>query len=436
MAGNNVAAKDSSETYVSIITPSYNHASYIRQTIESVLSQDYPSVEHVVVDGGSTDGTVEILREYGERYPDRFRWVSEPDRGQSHAFNKGLAMARGEFIGWQNSDDYYYPNVFAEPIGYLIDHPNVAAVFSERAMFDEDRGVTIKQFPGAPFSYYQLLDDDYLPNQAAFWRKDALLACGGLDESLHFAMDYDLGLRLGLLHEIVYLPGVRAAWRSLPDVKTNAGLARALAERVQIIERTLSDPALPPGLARHGREAIQRHLFSALVEGLYQGDDAQAATMLGKSLSYDPSFSHWSTLFSKLLLQQCMIPFWLGRDFASRASTVPAQLLRLLHDANLGRSRYARETASVAQFALAIQPQGRTHLRRSLPHVLRVSTTDPARLYPIGYRLLVAHLFQGRRMYALQLAVANARMMRGRFLSRVSHGTDHASESEGGHTAR
>lgn len=394
---------------VSIITPSFNHAAYIRQTIESVLSQDYPCIEHIVVDGGSTDGTAEILREYGDRYPDRFRWVSEPDRGQSHAFNKGLAMARGEFIGWQNSDDYYYPNVFAEPIRYLIDHPDVAAVFSERHMFDEATNTTIKQFSGAPFSYFQLLEDDYLPNQAAFWRRDVLMALGGLSEDLHYAMDYDLWLRLGLRHTIVYLPGVRAAWRSLPNVKTVSGLARALNERVAILERTISDPSLPPPLAAHGRFAIQRHLFSALIESLVFGQDDQAGLLLHKSLSYDPTLSQWKTLFSKLLLQQSMIQFWLGRDCNDYARTVPMRLLSLLHHADLGRSRLARQTAVVAHLALAWQQPS---LRRRIPYLVGIASAGPTRVLPLAYRMSVAYAFQGKRMFALQLAVARVRTLR------------------------
>src|SRR5438105_1254200 len=105
---------------LSIVIPSFNHSQYIRRTIDSILRQPFKQVELIVVDGGSKDGTVDILCDYMTRFPDRFRFVSEPDDGQSDALNKGIAMARGEIIGWQNADDYYLPGAFEKPVSYLL----------------------------------------------------------------------------------------------------------------------------------------------------------------------------------------------------------------------------------------------------------------------------------------------------------------------------
>lgn len=395
---------------VSIITPSYNHAPYIRQTIDSVFAQDYLHVEQIVADGGSTDGTVEILKEYAARYPERFRWVSERDRGQSHAFNKGLAMARGEFIGWQNSDDYYLPNVFAEPIHYLLAHPNTSAVFGEVRMLDERTGKLVQQFPGGRFDYGRLLEDNYIPNQALFMRRSVLDACGGLDERLHYAMDYDLYLRLGVDHRVAYLPATRGIWRSTPNVKTVAGLIHALRERVAIVERAIQNPALSPELAARGRVAIQRHIFSALVEELVHGNDARAGDLLHTALRYDPGFSQWPTLYSKLLMQESMIGFWLGKAPNGNASTVPARLVTLLRAEGLARTAYARQTRSVAELALIAG--SRPSLRTAIPHILRVAQTDPARLGSVGARLGALRIFQGDRLVTLQSFVAQVRAAR------------------------
>lgn len=271
---------------VSIITPSFNHARYIRQTIESVLAQDYPRVEHIVVDGGSTDGTVAILREYGARYPDRFRWVSEPDRGQSHAFNKGLATARGEFIGWQNSDDYYFPNAFCEPMAYLTSHPEVAVVYGDCAMVD-DQGTTLRIWRGQPFKLEAGLGGGSLPNQAAFARRATLVECGGLNEDFHYAMDYDLWLRIALRSPLVYLPGLRGAFRMHEQAKTVQGLARNRLETSSLIASAIADPRFPDQLKPFARDLAMRYRCSAAWHFLVMGDVQEATALLTQLLAGD-----------------------------------------------------------------------------------------------------------------------------------------------------
>ncbi len=258
---------DPSAPSLSVITPSYNHAHYIRQTIESVFNQGYSSVEHIVVDGGSTDGTVEILKECADRYPGRFRWISEPDQGQSDAFNKGLAMARGAVIGWQNSDDYYLPNAFAPSLDYLGQHPEVAVVYGDCKLVDEVGNVVDESLVG-PFDLGRLFHACFVPNQTAFIRRDALVSVGGLDRDLHSVMDLDLFLKLALSHRFHYLPGLRAAYRLLSTAKISVGRLSGRLETISVVERILTDPLVPPQVAEQGRQALLFHLHDALIFAL------------------------------------------------------------------------------------------------------------------------------------------------------------------------
>src|SRR5262249_45140624 len=131
---------------VSIVTPSFNQGRFIRETIESVLLQDYPNLEYMVIDGGSTDETVSIL----ERYRDRFFWVSEPDRGQAHAINKGWKRAKGDILAWLNSDDMYLPGAISNAARYLVDHPEIGLVYGDGYHVAED-GRMLSLYPTERF---------------------------------------------------------------------------------------------------------------------------------------------------------------------------------------------------------------------------------------------------------------------------------------------
>ncbi len=278
---------------VSVITPSYNHAPYIRQTIESVLAQDYPLIEHIVVDGGSTDGTVEILREYGARYSDRFRWVSEPDKGQSDALNKGIAMARGEFIVWQNSDYYYYENVFQEPIRYLIAYPAVAMVYSDRNRVDEEGNCPILDSVGS-FRPELLIElDDCIPNQAAFMRREAVLAAGGVNPDIHLGMDRDLWLRIGLISRIDYLPGVRGAWRCYSTAKTFSNDLKYWRESPTLLHTALAHPMLPDGMKPLVIDTLRRSYIAPLLNAVLAEKPALIETIRRELLVDDPQLTVW-----------------------------------------------------------------------------------------------------------------------------------------------
>jgi GT2 family glycosyltransferase len=188
---------------VSIITPSFNQGQFIRQTIESVLQQDYPHLEHIVVDGGSTDDTLAILEHYSQ-LDTRFRFVAEPDRGQSHAINKGLALARGEIIGWLNSDDTYEAGAVMKAVKALQQHPDWGMVHGNAYVTNEsNQKVAVFPFPPQlPVGARELFECCHICQPSAFIRKDVWEEVGGVDEKLNFCMDYDLWIRIAKTHRI------------------------------------------------------------------------------------------------------------------------------------------------------------------------------------------------------------------------------------------
>lgn len=204
---------------VSIVTPSFNQAPFLEETILSVLGQDYPNLEYLIVDGGSTDGSLEIIRRYADRLG---WWVSEPDGGQTEAINKGFAHARGEIFAWLNSDDTYLPQAVSEAVQYLQNHPSVGLVYGD-ANFIDERGRVLGKFPARQTDYRRLRRGYvHIPQQAAFFRAELWHKVGPLDASFYFAMDYDLWVRIARIAKLVYLPRLWANFRLHGSAKTIA----------------------------------------------------------------------------------------------------------------------------------------------------------------------------------------------------------------------
>lgn len=189
---------------VSIITPSFNQARYLEATIQSVLTQDYPRIEYIIVDGGSTDGSVNIIKKYADRLA---WWVSEKDKGQTDAINKGFASATGQILAWLNSDDTYEPGAVGKAVKYLLGHPEVGMVYAD-CNFINENGNVIGKF-GAAQTDYRGLREGYvhIPQQTMFFRAELWKQVGPLDPSFYFAMDYDLWTRIAAKSAMKYLAG-------------------------------------------------------------------------------------------------------------------------------------------------------------------------------------------------------------------------------------
>ena len=182
---------DSTRTcLVSIVTPSYNSARYLPLAIESIASQDYPRIEHIVVDGGSTDGTLEIL----ERYRERLRYHSGQDQGPADATHRGFQQARGEIFAWLNADDTYLPGAVRAGVDFLAQHPDIDVVYGEGNWIDEN-GQVIGRYPTRPFDARLLERDCFICQPATFIRASAYRQCG-LDPAVSLPFDYDLWIRM------------------------------------------------------------------------------------------------------------------------------------------------------------------------------------------------------------------------------------------------
>lgn len=205
---------------ISVITPSFNQGGFIQRTIESVVGQSYPRIEHLVMDGASTDATVEVLGRYRERHPESFDFVSEPDRGQAHAVNKGYDLARGEIVGWLNSDDTYEPGTLAAVAEVFRTHPECDMVYG-RAHYVDQNDELLGAYPTrAELDWETLAHECFICQPTVFLRRRVLDRGLRLDESLQMCMDYDFWIRLGRDHEVRFLDRVLAASRMYEDNKT------------------------------------------------------------------------------------------------------------------------------------------------------------------------------------------------------------------------
>jgi glycosyltransferase involved in cell wall biosynthesis len=229
---------------VSIVTPSLNQGRYLRDAADSVHTQTYASIEHVVVDGGSTDDTLDILGEY-----ESLRWVSEPDRGQSHALNKGFAMARGEIFGWLNADDAYKPDAVADAVAVLRE-TGAGLVYADVTRVDDD-GVNPRRIRSRRrFELWTELNlgcGIYSP--AVFFTRAAFEATGPIDESLHMTMDYDLWLRIGKRFPVRHVDAVWAVQRLHAEAKTRR--LDPWPERLEVSRRHGGRRVSPLAIARY-----------------------------------------------------------------------------------------------------------------------------------------------------------------------------------------
>jgi glycosyltransferase involved in cell wall biosynthesis len=231
---------------ITIITPSYNQCHFIEQTIDSVLSQNYPDLEYIVIDGGSTDNTLEILK----KYDGKLLWISERDRGQSHAINKGLRMATGEIIAFLNSDDLYAPGALLKVGKFFAAHPE-ARWFTGRCRTIDPKGNEIRKaitlYKNVWLrikSYRALLVLNYISQPATFWSRKVIDMVGEFDESLRYAMDYDYSLRVGRSFKLWVLDDYLASFRVHPSSKAGSSANAQFDSEFKIAKRYTTSPLL------------------------------------------------------------------------------------------------------------------------------------------------------------------------------------------------
>jgi glycosyltransferase involved in cell wall biosynthesis len=246
--------------FISIVTPSYNQAPFLERTIRSVREQDYPRLEHIVQDGGSTDATPAVLERYAAFLTHA---ESAPDRGQAHALNLGFRHATGEILAYLNSDDLLLPGALAYVARYFAAHADVDAVYSHRLIIDaDDREVGRWVLP--PHDDDVLLWEDYVPQETLFWRRRVWERVGArLDESFEFALDWDLLVRFRQAGaKFARLPRFLAAFRVHPQQKTSARrLDLGVPETQRIRARCHGRLVTEDEVRRHVRAYLRRHLL-------------------------------------------------------------------------------------------------------------------------------------------------------------------------------
>lgn len=219
---------------ISIVTPSYNQARFLEETIQSILSQNYPHIEHFIIDGGSTDDTLDILQQYNHVLD----WVSEPDEGQAQAINKGLKKSTGDIVAWLNSDDIYLPHALPTVANFFNDHLDIDVVYGDYHLIDSHSQILLYKRE-ISFDYNILLYGlDYISQPTAFFRRRIFDKIGYLDESLHFGLDWEYWLRIASHGgKFAHIPHYLAATRWHSQAKTLDAPPQMYAEHQAIRDR-------------------------------------------------------------------------------------------------------------------------------------------------------------------------------------------------------
>lgn len=242
---------------VSIVTPSFNQASFLRATIESVLAQDYPNIEYLVLDGGSTDGSVDIIREYAARIA---YWSSQPDQGQADAINRAWQRSRGEIVSYLNSDDTLEPHAVRLSVQALSNQPEAGMSYGGCAWVDK-YGHEIGRIYANPFSLADLLLNNRFAQPSVFIRRFALERAGMLDPSMHYMLDYDLWVRIALHFPAARVPEIISRFRLHDESKTASRCKFFLEDNLRLLDRAFNDPAFPADL-RHLRQRAVNEAYT------------------------------------------------------------------------------------------------------------------------------------------------------------------------------
>lgn len=251
---------------VTIVAPVYNSEAFIEESILSVLNQTYPNIEYIIMDGGSTDGTVAIAR----RYADRLTVISEKDNGQSDAINKGWKRAKGDIVAWLNADDLYLPDAVEKAVAHLQDHPQTGWVYGCATFVDENGKAGNYRYPIFDWSYDKLLQFGcFIVQPTVFLRREVIDTFGYIDESLHFGMDYEYWLRIAKQYPPVFVPEIKVIVKIFQETKSRSGGYK----RLQEIETMLTQYGatdLPITMRHQWVEAMLDNMMLHLRQGKWR----------------------------------------------------------------------------------------------------------------------------------------------------------------------
>jgi GT2 family glycosyltransferase len=306
---------------VSIVTPSFNQADYLEETILSVLQQNYANVEYYVMDGGSTDGSVEIIRAYEDRLSG---WASKPDSGQAQALNKGFALASGEYLAWLCSDDTYLPGAIATLVDALERDPGAVLAYGD-AVYTDQRSELKDPAPSGRWDPPEMVRTAQVPNQqpATLYRRSAWEAAGPLDERAWYFLDYEFTVRLAGLGTGMHIPEPIATYRIHPDGKSTGRPMLKAQDALRCADEFMATELVPEALrayTRPGRAALCR----------IAGQNFYAALELGQARR--------AYLRAAALVPRALPP-------SALKTFLPTPLVRELRARRLGQARPARDRA-------------------------------------------------------------------------------------------
>ena len=219
---------------ITVVTPSYNQGKFLEDTIRSVVNQDYPSLEYIIIDGGSNDHSTDIIRRYERQLA---YWVSEKDKGQADAVNKGIMRSSGDIVGWLNSDDIYLPNTLRRVAQYFESYRDAEVIYGNHVVTDQSNNpLWVKK--EIPFSIRRLEHHSYMSQPATFIRRSAIEKVGLLDENLYFLLDWEYFIRLGKVCKFRHVPEVFATYRLHRIAKTavQSGQERFAEEKEKVMK--------------------------------------------------------------------------------------------------------------------------------------------------------------------------------------------------------
>ncbi|MFC2063884.1 glycosyltransferase family 2 protein [Chloroflexota bacterium] len=284
---------------VSIVTPSFNQADFLEKTICSVLEQDYPHIEYLLVDGGSTDGSLEIIQKYSKQLT---WWVSEPDSGQAEAINKGLSRVSGDIVAWLNSDDILLPGAIKQAVSIFTQFPETGLIYGDVLAIDA-RGTTTNRLTYSDMSLSDLAAFQMIGQPSVFMRRSVLEKAGYLDVSFHFLLDHHLWLRMAQLAKIRHIPEFLSAARFHADSKNVSRAAEFGQEAFRILDWMETQPILADILQKdHNRIKAGAHRLSAfyLLDG---GDPFGSLREYTRCFKLNPGsiFRDWKHLIFAVL---------------------------------------------------------------------------------------------------------------------------------------
>jgi glycosyltransferase involved in cell wall biosynthesis len=272
---------------VTVITPAYNQGLFIRDTIESILSQDYPNIELYVLNDGSTDETEEIL----QGYTGRIKWETQKNMGQTPTINKGWRLSNGEIITWLNSDDTYLDGAVRKGVEYLLAHPETGIVYGDTLVTESDGTPREKSKDQPPFDYFTFVKncDNSIVQPSSFIRREVIKIVSDLDPIYYYFMDWDFWLRAGLYFKIDYIPELFSTYRMHAESKTVAQAKRAAPELEYMYNKYFSREDIPKEIRKIQKKAMMNMYFRSAGYYLNGGDKKSAAKMANKAIRQNPA---------------------------------------------------------------------------------------------------------------------------------------------------